>query len=102
MHDIDGKVGLWVRNGFGESQYQLSKRHDASFDASLRKIRSAIAEAMKQLHYQAQKYLNVHPDARVLRRTRDDKSNSLYWDEPAPHSSAWHSGTAGHRTGKMD
>jgi len=110
MHDIDNKVGLWVKDGFGdvwrafgdgfldergEFQKDLVARlpnpdgHDTARDANVRRITAAIAAAMKQIHYQAQKYLG-HPNAKrfqaVLTAIRGD-SSSLFLDGYAPHGS---------------
>jgi hypothetical protein len=85
MHDIDGKVGLFVENGFNDrwrafgdgylnnrSQFQRDllarlpdTTQDTSIDANTRRITSAIGSAMQQVHYQAQKYLD-HPGAQTF------------------------------------
>jgi len=119
MHDIDNKVGLWVKNGFGEVwrafgdgyledrnefQKDLLARlpftptsYDTARDANVRKITAAIASAMKQLHYEAQKHLYMRPDrlAAVLTATRGDRS-SLAFDGRAPE------GTPGEPGGGRD
>jgi subtilisin family serine protease/peptidoglycan hydrolase-like protein with peptidoglycan-binding domain len=106
MHDIDGKVGLFVKNGFGDlwrafgdgylhtrDKFQedlLAKLpstiQDTSVDANARRAVAAVASAMKQLHYQAQKYWNK-PEAEdfsVVLNANRGSGSALRLDEYAP------------------
>ncbi len=104
MHDIDGEIGLYVRNDFGQEwrafgDGSLNTRSDfqkklieklgasnASPADNLGRILSAMASAMKQLHYQAQKYID-EPSAQnfhdVLQAARGS-STALSFDDWAP------------------
>ena len=118
MHDIDGVVGLWCENGFSQ-QWRASgdgylKRRsnvqkellsqwgntgkDTADDANYNKAIAAMSAAMKQLHYQAQKYFD-DPSAQsyqdVLEKNRGD-DQWLRWDEAAPD------GTPGEPTAGRD
>ena len=106
MHDIDSKIGLFVQNGFGElwrafgdnyldsrDKFQedlLAKlpqtTQDISVDANQRRVIAAVASAMKQLHYQAQKHWNVPGTEYFTAALNAARGNSsaLWLDDYAP------------------
>jgi hypothetical protein len=106
MHDIDGRIGLVVENGFGDrwrafgDDYLNSRDKfqedllaklpqtplDTSVDANQRRAIAAVASAMKQLHYHAQKYLN-DPSAESFKAALSAErgsSSALRLDDYAP------------------
>jgi hypothetical protein len=111
MHDMDGKYGLLVDNGFGDTwrafgdgkldatvlppssagRKVLARIRDvtvrADLNANKQLATEAVGAAMKQLHYEAHRNLAGSPNSanfkNVLDATRATGTQNLRWDEYA-------------------
>jgi hypothetical protein len=91
MHDFDNRMGLLVKNGFGETWRAFGDSHleipgfphDSPLNVNRARAVSAVGAAVKQLHYHAQRFFgdSKHPEFQgALGRTRGTGKGLLHDD----------------------